>query len=177
MRRIRTILTATSLLLCLATSLLWLRSYATQDLLELHRRGDARGRDYDDIHGVFSGGGSVGIGFVHVAHPGVPGFTSGWHAATAQGPIPWTLRFNLLGFKYWNTILTRTSTGPVHVAGITVPHGLFTVLFAIAPLLAFRKRFLLRRRLRRAAAGLCCACGFDLRATPGRCPECGEIPA
>jgi hypothetical protein len=40
---------------------------------------------------------------------------------------------------------------------------------AIAALRALRRR-------RREKSGYCRSCGYDLRATPERCPECGAVP-
>jgi len=54
-----------------------------------------------------------------------------------------------------------------------VPGWFILLTSAILPILCVICR--LRRRLR-LRAGLCPRCGYDLRATPDRCPECGAIP-
>jgi Skp family chaperone for outer membrane proteins len=51
-----------------------------------------------------------------------------------------------------------------------VPHWFLLALWAVPLLLVLRRR---SRAARRAGLRLCPACGYDVRATPGRCPECG----
>ena len=70
--------------------------------------------------------------------------------------------------------------GPVHESGmmpcrsVSVPLWMPLVLGGVAPSILLPTRARTRRR-RRLASGLCPACGYDLRATPGRCPECGAV--
>lgn len=55
---------------------------------------------------------------------------------------------------------------------VAIPFWVLALVFGPWPI------FVLNRRLRhgkRYAAGLCPSCGYDLRATPERCPECGTV--
>jgi hypothetical protein len=56
---------------------------------------------------------------------------------------------------------------------IDFPIWTLTVATAVLPLVWIT--FAVRRQ-RRVIGCKCGSCGYDLRATPGRCPECGTIP-
>jgi hypothetical protein len=75
----------------------------------------------------------------------------------------------------WKYSLFRYSSilkgeGPRSQLELTVPYGPLVVLSAFMPL------FWLLRFRRTYPPGFCRRCGYDLRATPDRCPECGAVP-
>jgi hypothetical protein len=64
-----------------------------------------------------------------------------------------------------------------HSRHFQVPHWAVALCLAVAPaywIVVVPKR---RRQQKRSLAGFCLNCGYDLRATPNRCPECGTIPS
>ncbi len=60
-----------------------------------------------------------------------------------------------------------------HGLAVSVPHWFVVVLTGIPPALWVRQ---FHRRRRRIAEHQCVVCGYDLRATRDRCPECGTVP-
>ena len=70
------------------------------------------------------------------------------------------------GFSY--ATLDRVPGQP-ELLYVTVPLGSVCLLAAVLPM-ATALRW---RKARKQRRGLCPACGYDLRASPDHCPECG----
>jgi hypothetical protein len=79
----------------------------------------------------------------------------------------WTIRAPFRTHGHWVLYGTDNWSMPLWLAAL-----IFGVLPAIHLVRWYR-----RRRARRADRSVCQACGYDLRATPERCPECGTVPA
>jgi hypothetical protein len=92
-------------------------------------------------------------------------------AAPGVTPLGWIPPVHGLAGVRWDTSkdlgLSDTS------CRLDIPMWLILIFFNIIPLIA---AFRISRRRRRNKKGLCPTCGYDLRATPDRCPECGTVP-
>ncbi|MDB5323725.1 MAG: hypothetical protein JWN40_5356 [Phycisphaerales bacterium] len=192
-RRLRHILISTttvlSTLLCIATTALWLRSYWGTDCLS--RRTPVASSPYAVSHYEhqiawthgeirFSSGEQSYYLHSPLSDSAAPVTASAYWSWSRLGVGHWgwesppahSLR-DRLGFQSYHSGLS-TSFSDSHHDVDTMPAWLPVALFAIPPALFVRRRIRARRR---AQTGHCRRCGYDLRATPDRCPECGTLTA
>ena len=202
-RRLFTVASALSLVMCVATITLWVVSYHRQiSFLCWKQPKDAavvvglgclwfdfspadKLDQFDPISGTAPSsaghlwfiepiddveGGKLPHAYVDL-WPGAPSWAQRRKAVTTNQVI-WALKtpHQWRGFGYGK------QTNPSLFPGFDVDYQLkvslwaFVLAFAAPPI---TKAIELRRKLRRKAAGLCISCGYDLRASIDRCPECG----
>jgi hypothetical protein len=180
-------LTVLSLVLCVATVGLWVRSYYVSDEIRWLRIVPAKGNEYrigeteNRMYRVSSGCGGIGIGAMwerigilrarderplSVEHDSSPIYPRGekgfgsvrtWHGFGFEFNPAMKLMEPAFVWGFWSLI---------------VPLWALAVLFFVPPAISM-KRWLRRRG--RGASSRCVVCNYDLRATPDRCPECGAI--
>ena len=167
-RRVRISVTALSLVLCATAAALWVASWRRAHVV------DWGGDESAATAGAFRGGCWVGWAQWGASDRRGAGFR---YRTLGASELP--RRFDpVSGYastrRFAGFGLGSTRSPPTSSTMVAVPLWPFVVLSLIPPALAWRSR---RRRLRRTRAALCLACGYDLRATPGRCPECGTAAA
>src|SRR5688572_26692792 len=167
-----------SLLLLLAMVILWVRSYEVSDTIRHVSAGHRRG--LESSHGTIRvcridarrdrPYGDMGWCFETESHRLVSYGMSGIYLSTSDR----SFRYMPLGIER----IDGSARGQQFTVFI-IPMAWLAVLSSALPAwwCAGTGVGALRRWRRRAAAVLCRNCGYDLRATPDRCPECGTIPA
>jgi hypothetical protein len=185
-RRLRRILlnaaTVLSLLLCVATAGLWARSYLVRDVIVLNARGTfpdtpAGARDEPVRYSAELDSGTVILTRLRGSY-----VTPDWRDRAGGPPArwrwyadaPWNLRGRgILGF-WTDHGGPAKPTVPTTRDVIAIPVWPVALVLALFPVLRLRAAI---RRRRPFGSLLCPACGYDLRATPDRCPECGHKPS
>ncbi len=182
-RRVFMLLSALSLSLFATTVALWARSYFAGDEVG-HAWLNGRTCTVRELL-VNSSRGEISVQLIRIdetpsefaSHQArIGNARSLWRTGAAAA---WDLgagNWNKLGFG------CRRSVGPATDGKTTwgreveltyaFPAWLPALLFAALPACWIVLRI---RAARRFGTGQCKACGYDLRATPGRCPECGKV--
>jgi hypothetical protein len=165
-------LTAMSLVLFATTVVLWVRSYWRLDEFGyvLAPGADAGGVEV----GIESGSAGVAI-TVWLDSPGDADRAEqrGWYARSDDArPVPYAGGW--LATR-WGFAIDRSRNPSFDGGRLVLPKWVPVTLFALLPIA--RVAITVRRRRRGIRQGRCPRCGYDLRATPDRCPECGQVPA
>jgi hypothetical protein len=176
-RRVFALWSALSLLLCVGTCALWARSYWYEDRAD-YCFGTTRelrmAHTPRQLLIASSVRGEFGLEWIKgiwwECDVGAP--WPGWGRSLGGEIEPWQME------RRWPRFRCEYRTYDV-VGGSSVVHELSVPTWSLATLLTAPAGLRLfarchtRRRIRRH---LCMTCGYDLRATPQRCPECGAVP-
>ena len=178
-RRLRLILRSLAAVVLLVTCAMWTRSYWRCDEISW--------TDSRRFINLISSGGRLNV--TETFWDNGTASPAGWSASSwsrAERPPHWERvdepynRRQFAGFE-WTDELWPLSGDDVTVYFyvptyrlIAVPYWFIATLLSL-PLL---RAFVASRRRRRCVERLLCPdCGYDMRATPGRCPECGSSDA
>jgi hypothetical protein len=172
MRWILNGLTVVSLLLAMAVAGSWVRSYWWRDDIGVESR-DGRSR-----YGAILPKGKLGL---WISHADTPGFWArfpdhlGYRSYAANDAPPYAHTF--IGLS-WERQQGKDTLNQLPViwkwTAVVIPDAYLLALFAALPAVRLYRHI---RRRYRVLPGHCRKCGYDLRATPDRCPECGAMAA
>ena len=151
-----------SLIVCIATAALWVRSYFQSDWL-LVTNGPS-GHELTSYRGRL-----IYLHWRGIASPSSVRFESESQAPTGVLAIEEASDRRFLGF----TVPHGSVSGPdAEWWPWACPLWVIVLLTGIAPVAR-----LWGYRRQRHPGQQCAICNYDLRATPDRCPECGTVPA
>jgi hypothetical protein len=178
---------ACALLLCV-TAIFWVRSLGTLDQVHWWRTlGGLNPREQNlDIE---SEKGGLGVLFsswpLHALRPPAQGISfnsdsvnPAWAYPNGFGEptVRWFFRkWNAFTICFHGFIVSHTQAfknGVSDWKALTIPYWMLESVFAACFLTLWVRDWKARRK---ANSGRCTACSYDLRASGGRCPECGTV--
>ena len=176
-RILANVLSAISLLLFAATVVLWVRSYIVWDYIARYRVTSTSFISREGgmaVHVIYWGGyvdAPPNSGWDYIRYPAIMEPVS---ERRANGE---TQQLRSLGFVIITGTPTPPSGGRSGIAApswsIRVPYWFLLLVTGSLPSIRMLRSVI---RTFRRTRGHCVLCGYDLRATPDHCPECGAVP-